>query len=924
MRPVKLTLCAFGPYAGRVELDMDRLGESGLYLITGDTGAGKTTIFDAITFALYGEPSGQERRAGMLRSQYAEAAQETFVELVFALRGEIHTVWRRPDYDRPRKRGEGMTHQSADAALTLQGGRVVTGSQNVTREMEALIGLTRDQFAQIGMIAQGEFKRLLLAGTEERRAILRRLFHTERYEALQRELSLRANAARREAEEAERALLQDANGLTVPPALAEEYAAYEGDAEPLHVPERMAIAERGAAIDRAEMDARAAQADRLQQENAVLSERIGRAQALDAAREELTRVERALVQAAETTRLRAAELEQARALRPQEDALMAAAAAMEAQLGEYDRADALEGEARAARAQADALSARTQADRAAQEKLRADLARARELVAGLPQLSAALVRVQEEGKRAGERARRLSQLAGAADTLGVRRAQAADADRNERTALAKKNEAQQRYAQQEAAFFGAQAGILAARLRDGMPCPVCGALEHPAPAALCEEAPSEAELSRLRSERGAAEERAAACHGAAAAAHSALAAAREQVQAQAEELLGAFQEDSVGVHAREREREARAQAGRCEEEAARLSARMTRLENTKRLIPQKEAEEARMGEEILRAVNRSAALAADAQAKAEQAAQKRASLSCASAAEARAQLAEMNARRDALRRQQEAADSAMRAAQEEQTALEARRDTLSAQLAAQSEQEPTDALRARSAALLEALARENEALRALHARLERNTQTLARMRAELIDARRKRENSSLLASLSATANGQLTGRDKVTLETYVQMTYFDRVIERANVRLTAMTDGQYALRRRASGGNRQQQSGLDMEVIDHANGSTRDVRTLSGGESFKASLALALGLSDEIQAGSGGVRLDTLFVDEGFGSLDARSLEQAISMLTSLTQGNRLVGVISHVEELGRRIDRKILVTRQRTGGSSARISLEG
>ena len=198
------------------------------------------------------------------------------------------------------------------------------------------------------------------------------------------------------------------------------------------------------------------------------------------------------------------------------------------------------------------------------------------------------------------------------------------------------------------------------------------------------------------------------------------------------------------------------------------------------------------------------------------------------------------------------------------------------------------------------------------------------MRAELTDARRKRENSSLLTSLSATANGQLTGRDKVTLETYVQMTYFDRVIERANVRLTAMTDGQYALRRRASGGNRQQQSGLDMEVIDHANGSARDVRTLSGGESFKASLALALGLSDEIQAGSGGVRLDTLFVDEGFGSLDARSLEQAVSMLTSLTQGNRLVGVISHVEELGRRIDRKILVTRQRTGGSSARISLEG
>ena len=227
-----------------------------------------------------------------------------------------------------------------------------------------------------------------------------------------------------------------------------------------------------------------------------------------------------------------------------------------------------------------------------------------------------------------------------------------------------------------------------------------------------------------------------------------------------------------------------------------------------------------------------------------------------------------------------------------------------------------------------ALEAEMEALggteRTLHARIEQNAQTLERMRGELADAQQKRERSGLLSSLSMTANGQLTGRDKVTLETYVQMMYFDRVIERANVRLMAMTDGQYALRRRVTAENRQQQSGLDMEVVDYANGSARDVRTLSGGESFKASLALALGLSDEIQAGAGGVRLDTLFVDEGFGSLDARSLEQAVSMLTSLTQGDRLVGVISHVEELRRRIDRRILVTKERTGGSSARISLEG
>ena len=924
MRPVKLTLCAFGPYAGRVELDMERLGESGLYLITGDTGAGKTTIFDAITFALYGEPSGQERRAGMMRSQYADPAQETFVELAFALRGETHTVWRRPEYDRPKKRGGGMTRQSAEATLTQQGGRVVTGSQNVTRAVEALIGLTREQFSQIGMIAQGEFKRLLLAGTDERRAILRRLFHTERYETLQRELSQRAGAARREAEEAERALLQDAAGLTVPPALAEEYAAFAGDAEPLHVPARMELALRGTQLDAAQMREHTAQADALQRENAQLSERIGKAQALDAARAELAQVEQALTQAAQRVQACERKQELARALRPQEDALVADAAAMEAQLAEYDLADALEAEAREARRQADALALRMKADRAAQEKLRADIARARELVAALPQLSAGQVRAQEEGRRAAERARQLERLAEAADALGVCRAQAQAAQREEQRALEGKADAQRRYAQAETAFFGAQAGILAARLEEGAPCPVCGALTHPAPATLCGDAPSEAELSRLRKARTAAEERAAACHGASAAAQSALKAAREQTQALALELLGAYQEDSVTRRARDEEKAARALAAERGEEAGRLAERIRKLENTRSLIPQKEADEARMGEEILRAADRGAALSADAQAKAAQAALKRAGLSCASAAEARAKLAETRARRDALHGEQEEAAQALDAARAAHTALEAKKKTLSAQLDALGEQEPTDALRARSAALLDALARENEALRTLHARLERNTQTLERMRGELADAQQKRERSGLLSSLSMTANGQLTGRDKVTLETYVQMMYFDRVIERANVRLMAMTDGQYALRRRVTAENRQQQSGLDMEVVDYANGSARDVRTLSGGESFKASLALALGLSDEIQAGAGGVRLDTLFVDEGFGSLDARSLEQAVSMLTSLTQGDRLVGVISHVEELRRRIDRRILVTKERNGGSSARISLEG
>ena len=184
------------------------------------------------------------------------------------------------------------------------------------------------------------------------------------------------------------------------------------------------------------------------------------------------------------------------------------------------------------------------------------------------------------------------------------------------------------------------------------------------------------------------------------------------------------------------------------------------------------------------------------------------------------------------------------------------------------------------------------------------------------------EQWNMVKSLSNTANGNLNGKDKIYLETYVKMHYFDEIIRRANVRFMTMTAGQYELKRCDFGENKGSQSGLDLSVIDHYNGSERSVKTLSGGESFKASLSLALGLSDEIHAKSGGIRIDTLFVDEGFGSLDEESLNQAMNALSSVTEGNRLVGIISHVEELKERIDKKIIVSKDRSNGSKIEIEI--
>lgn len=210
----------------------------------------------------------------------------------------------------------------------------------------------------------------------------------------------------------------------------------------------------------------------------------------------------------------------------------------------------------------------------------------------------------------------------------------------------------------------------------------------------------------------------------------------------------------------------------------------------------------------------------------------------------------------------------------------------------------------------------------LHVRMETNKQALTNIRAKVGELETLETRYTWIRALSNTANGNISGKEKVMLETYIQMTYFDRIIARANTRLMVMSGGQYELKRRKEAENNRSQSGLDLDVIDHYNGTERSVKTLSGGESFKASLSLALGLSDEIQASAGGVKLDTMFVDEGFGSLDEESMDQAMKALSGLADGNRLVGIISHVADLKNRIDKQIVVEKEKSGGSKASIAL--
>ncbi len=833
MRPLNLTMSAFGPYAGRTTVDFSVLGTSGLYLITGDTGAGKTTIFDAITYALYGEASGESRESSMLRSKYAAPETPTFVELTFLNGGKTYTVRRNPEYTRPKTRGTGTTVQKADAELTMPDGRIITKARDVTAAMTDIVGVDREQFARIAMIAQGEFRKLLLAQTDERKAIFRQIFHTGQYQALQNRLKEEAAALDRQCGELEAGLRQAAGSIrcdapeTLPDALDTDALLAALDTL-LHADE--------AALTQAQAE----HAETETQREQVLSD-LGKAEALEAARGKLAEAESAWTEAQAEMKAAQAALDTATASQPEIQSRRQGITRLEDALRRYEQLDTLRAQAEAerkrlAQKRSDLDAARARTDAAAKA-----LETARGKLSGQPKLAVAAA---QAGHAQDAAAQRCTQLA----ALETQRQQCAELETALTAAQAEYQKAAEaaqaalaHYGAQNRAYLDAQAGILARTLVPGQPCPVCGATEHPCPAAAPEQVPDAAALKRALSDSDRAQKTAA------------------ERSAQAAGLRG--QLDAV--------RGALAQSCRA---------------LTPPLDPDTLAE-------TLPALRAAAARDAEALAAQHTALQQALDTARERSSAAQSVLAALTGKRDALRAQIQAAPPA------DIAALRTRRDALTVRA--------------------EQLQRQ---ISTCDARLEQN-----RAARTAIDTRRQqhaavRARWQWVHALAATANGAVPGKEKIMLETYIQTAYFDRILGRANTRLLIMSGGQYELRRCARAGDNRSQTGLELEVIDHYNGTARSVKTLSGGETFAASLSLALGLSDEVQATAGGVQLEAMFVDEGFGSLDSEALQQALAALVGVSGGSRIVGIISHVAELKDRIDRQIIVTKDRSGGSRVQV----
>ena len=1085
MRPVKLTMSAFGPYADVAEIDFDALGTSGVYLVCGDTGSGKTMIFDAICFALFGEASGDAkggaRSTASMRSDYADATSKTFVELVFEYRGKRYRIKRNPDYERAKERGEGMTRQKAEAEIELPDGRIVSKVRNVNAEVERLLGIDSEQFKQIVMLAQGEFRKLLTADTETRETIFRKLFGTARYEEMQERLAEesrkleRANAKVKteisalakqarlpegspDAAELESRLregglvgawLQEALGRLVD-ADGPEHERLSAEVDDLRgkwheanvrlkqvesraslEKEKDEIGAELAALDEAApglAEAFAAQC-RHDGERAAATERAAVIEGLFAKYEELASADRVakeaqseLVQAEGAFDSATASHGKAHAsLAALSDAVAALDGAdvrlvqaqadyagaeqeLESAKRSFDAAKALESCEAALRSAQQSLGDRRKAheaasDRAAKAQVALDAAQAaHDGLSDAPvrhaeskSARAEAVRSYDDAKKAAAERKRLAAACeraiaphqAACENLKEDEAQH-DADLQALHDLQKRQRA-------------GRAGLLAADLPEGAPCPVCGSTHHPRLAATGGDIPSDAAIDAAIAKEASSQERATAASMEAERLRVALEQAQEALAAfdaacggakgleaaveQARERLDAAERDLQAADmrkaqfddavlrlqsARSAHDDAAKVRGAASDDLQKASADALAAEAEVKALRQglgaMGVKEARISFDAVkqrhsqlqeavsaakreageldlkrkqRAVAQSDADAADkALADARDARQRAA----AAASLANDRLNRLNADlefpslaaakieagrlRDCARTLREAREAAERAVAENRAERNTKRELLR-EKAKQIENLPVvdaEAMKAEMKSLVQLGKRRAEEAAAVKTRLDANQSCLAGLAAALAKAGDIEARYGRVKLLADAATGNLAGKAKVRFEAYVQAIYFDRVIAAANERLKVLTGGQFQLVRYSEGSGNAK-AGLGLYVIDSFTGRARDASSLSGGESFQASLCLALGLSDIVQAHAGGIEFDTMFVDEGFGSLDQGALGNAVSLLSDLSGGTKLVGIISHVEDLKANIPKKIVVTKTRSG-SSAKLEL--
>lgn len=919
MRPLMLKLSAFGPYADKTEIDFTKLGTGGIYLITGDTGAGKTTIFDAITYALYGNPSGNNREVSMFRSKYAQPDVPTQVELTFDYYGKKYVVQRNPEYERANKRGEGTTKQLAGAQFIYPDGRVVTKIKEVDQAVKDVMGIDRNQFCQIAMIAQGDFLKLLLASTKERMEIFRHIFKTEGFSRLQERLKKESGAVGEECTFLRNSILQYMGGIVCEEDLVYHPLAEQAKKGELTIEDTLKLIEKlleeeGAKEKRLEEKRR-----KLQKELDEVKARIIKGKEAVRAGKELEENERRY----EQLTLQSVQLEEgykeAKGQQEESKRDSQTLGEIKAALAEYDELE--RGNLQLVRNQNFLQKAKEELCKNEEEikKLEKELILFREEEKGLQKAGEEKVRLEAEKKKKEEQYQSLRTL-----FYQIQEAkQLQDTYQKEVTVYKQKAEKLEKteadFRVKNKAYLDAQAGILAENLKEGEPCPVCGAVDHPKPAPKSSYVPNRQELEKLQEIITKENEEVKAASQKAGTVKGALEEKQKAVEVAKSLLMGEESFENLSQAVKEKALAIREEGQKIEKEIEKESQKLQRREYLQKIIPAREKAIEEEKRKSLQLKEESGKRLGENETLKERLIILKEKLLYESKEKAQEVIQQLMDNIGRRQMQLEKKEREWNGCKEQLIALtSAKKEILKRLEGRENIQLELELQQQRY--LEEEQGRIEKEEKRVHSAIRANKEALHHILQKSEVLQKLEKKYSWVKNLSNTANGTLAGKEKIMLETYIQMNYFDRIIARANVRLMIMTEGQYDLIRSKEALTKQGQSGLDLNVIDHYNGSERSVRSLSGGEAFKASLALALGLSDEIQSSCGGIKLETMFVDEGFGSLDEDSLSQAMKALSQLADNHRLVGIISHVGELKQKIDKQIVVTKDKAGGSRAQV----
>ena len=933
MRPIKLVLSAFGPYASKIELDLSKLGENGVYLITGDTGAGKTTIFDAITFALFGKPSGDIRDVKTLRSEYAKEEIETYVELDFIYHDEEYHIYRRPEYTytHVQKNSEVKQRSKAtDAYLIMPNGDRIVKPTEVTKQVEQLLGMKRDQFRQIAMIAQGSFLEILNADTKERGKLFEKVFMTSKYSILMDRLNQMAKESYLALNDAKLRLQQIISDVRVPENLQEQYVQTletfaMDDIQPVYDLLDEIIASSKASTEKL-LKQKAQVQNQLQKSRKEETEKTKQLQDLlsleKLLKEKPVKEDKANLY---TERVK----NDGEKYHIQIDALKKEQAQIEHELPEYASLTKLSTKLAEIRKQVSIISKDLETKTNFKKQLDEDIAFKQKEVNTLTDSELSLNKIilkEEEIEKKISAFHHASMIQSnyrnAVNTL-KQKTQLLQESTDRKVIL------QKQYDDAQISYFANQAGLLALRLTKGEPCPVCGSLEHPRPASHSNKLVTEEEINQYKKKVDQAEKEYQMTSKACADASlkmNALQNELELVLKSVTEETVSFEDVQVFIdeHTVQLQKEQKEISTRIKQ----LQQQSKHYQELQKMIPQLQQKLTAISEEVSQNQIAQTKLSVEYEQLQKQVQEITVKLKYTSETEAKNRIAMITRQISEYQQQINRLESESKLAMDELVYVSAQIDMLKGKVSSSIGEIPNqqNQLKLLQTEIENLQVQQEEILKCIHntEMYESDAQDTKKKIVSESDAYQiKLSRYSSLKELADVAMGNgRSSKEKITLQEYVQIAYLDRMIHKANERYLSMSNQQYQLVRSAGTKDKRSHEALDLDVIDFSNGSIRPVSSLSGGESFIASLALALGMSDEIQSQAGGIQIDTMFIDEGFGTLDQDSLNNAIQTLMNLSGENRLVGIISHVKELKERIHKGIIVTKDLHGshGSVAKV----